>query len=87
MLSGTMCDSCASPVQGQELDFNHPCGFLPTKIFYDSMKTDDSYLNSKLMDLLKCLIMSVIECSGYECDRNPPDVFIVYEIALSETLK
>lgn len=51
------------------------------------MKTDDSYLNSKLIDLLQCLIMSVIECSGYECDRNHPDVFIVYEISLSEILK
>lgn len=74
-------------MQGKELDFNHPCGFLPTKIFYDSMKTDDSYLNSKLMDLLKCLIMSAIECNGYERDRNHPDVFIVYEVSLSEVLK
>lgn len=74
-------------MQGKELDFNHTCAFLPTKIFYDSMKTDDSYLNSKLMDLLKCLIMSVIECNGYERDRNHPDVFIVYEVSLSEVLK
>lgn len=51
------------------------------------MKTDGLYLNSQLMDLLKCLIMSVIEYNGYEYDRNHPDVFNVFEISLSEILK